>query len=47
MEQEKDGDFEDTKMTQHRRDRLMTKLCGMSMQERDKVIDALINQKDF
>jgi len=47
VEQEKDGDFEDTKMTQHRRDRLMTKLCGMSMQERDKVIDALINQKDF
>jgi len=34
-------------MTQHGRDGLMTKLHRMSVQERDKVIDALINQEDF
>ena len=43
VEQEEDSDFKDTKMTQHGRDGLMTKLCGMSVQERDEVINALIN----
>jgi len=47
VEQEEDGDFKDSKTTLHGRDGLITKLHRMSMQERDKVIDALINQEDF
>jgi hypothetical protein len=45
-EQGESNNFDD-KMTPQERNELMTKLRGMSLQERDKVIDALISQEGF
>jgi hypothetical protein len=46
VEQGENNDFED-KTTPQERNELMTKLHGMSLQESDKVIDALISQEGF
>jgi hypothetical protein len=46
VEQGESDNF-DNKTTPQERNELMTKLCGMSLQERDKVIDALISQEGF